>query len=103
MAAAETVAMEASAPPTKSTGPKTSTSFSALSNKNSKEAPEGEAEGLQATVQTETPAQTQIQTQKDSTDSVEPPDSQEMHHKGSHARTVGGHGPGGPQLRRTLR
>lgn len=54
MAAAETVAMGAYAPQTKSTGPKTSTSFSALSNKNSKEAPEGEAEGLQATVQTET-------------------------------------------------
>lgn len=103
MAAAETVAMEASAPPTKSTGPKTSTSFSALSNKNSKEAPEGEAEGLQATLQTQTLAQTQIQTQKDSTDSVEPPDGTKVHHKGSHARTVGGNGPGGPQLRRPLR
>lgn len=96
MAAEETVAMEASAPQTKSTDPKTSTSFSALSNKNSKEAPEGEAEGLQATVQTETLAQTQIQTQKDSTDSVEPPNREEMHHKGSHASTLGGHGPSGP-------
>lgn len=103
VAAAETVAMGAYAPQTKSTGPKTSTNFSALSNKNSKEAPEGEAEGLQATVQTQTLAQTQIQTQKDSTDSVEPPDRQEVHHKGSHASTLGGHGPRGPQLRGALR
>ncbi|WP_215413842.1 hypothetical protein, partial [Escherichia coli] len=54
------------------------------------------AVGLQATVQSQTPAQTQIQTQKDSTDSMEPPDSQEMYHKGSHARTLGGYGPRGP-------
>lgn len=103
VAAAETVAMAASAPQTKSTGPKTSTSFSALSNKNSKETPEGEAEGLQATVQGQTLVQTQIQTQKDSTDSVEPPDREEMHHKGPHARTLGRHGTGGPQLRSALR
>lgn len=54
VAPAAALEMAAPAPAKKSTGPKTSTSCSALSNKNSKETEARVAEGLQAPVQTET-------------------------------------------------
>lgn len=98
MATEEKVEMAARAPPKTTTSPKTSTSFSALSNKNSKEEAKGEAEGLPAPLQTETLCQTQVPTQKDSTDSVEPPDHQTMYYKGHDASTVGRYGYGGQKL-----
>lgn len=103
MATKEKVEMAARAPPKTSTSPKTSTTFSALSNKNSKEEAKGEAEGLPAPLQTKTLCQTQVPTQKDSTDSVEPPDCQKMYNKGHDASTVGRHGHGGQKLRRQVR
>lgn len=99
---AEKEAME-DPPPQTSTGPKTSKTCSPPSKETSKEAEVAGAEAVHPTGATQTETQTQVATQKNSTDSVEPPDCQEMHDKGHHAHALDRHGHRGPQLCRPFR